>query len=111
MKNLGPHSTHAQVTWVFSVSVTEEGARERSREFLPIDGGTVGGSVVGRGSVFGLRPGQTLRQNQVTLSHIHLSASVRLPALVQRELSFGRRWGNQQIHSAGGVQKNKKVKK
>lgn len=67
----------------------------------------MGGSVVDRGSVFGRRPGQTPRQNQVTLSHIHLSASVRLPAPVQKELSFGRRWGNQQIHSAGGVKKKK----
>lgn len=33
--------------------------------------------------------GQTLRQNQVTLSHIHLSASVCLPAPAQRELSSG----------------------
>lgn len=71
----------------------------------------MGGSVVDRGSVFGRRPGQTLRQNQVTLSHIHLSASVGLPALVQRELSFGRRWGNQQIHSAGGVKKKMKKNK
>lgn len=42
-----------------------------------------------RASVFGHRPGQTLRQNQVTLSHIHRSASVRLPAPAQRELSSG----------------------
>lgn len=42
-----------------------------------------------RASVSGHRPGQTLRQNQVTLSHIHLSASVRLPAPAQRELSSG----------------------
>lgn len=59
--------------------------------------------MVNPGSVFGRWPAQTLRQNQVTLSHIHLSQRSVLGCQrsYKGRLSAGRRRGNQQIHSAG----------
>lgn len=69
--NLRPHSTPAQDTWV----VPEGGGREGVPLLMGGGGRRRGGSRGGeRGSAVGRRPGQTLRQNQVTLSHIHLWA-------------------------------------
>lgn len=77
------NSIHAQAWCAFQLAPHSAATRERDRGFLPKDRGT------GEQSLCVWTGARQQRQNQVTLSHIHLSASVCLPAPAQRELSSG----------------------